>query len=297
MIRIRFHGRGGHGTKTASRIVGTAAFLGGYQAQDSPVYGAERRGAAIVAFTRVDSDPILERGVIEQPDLILLADETLLETPDANVLANQKSASAIFINTASAAPLVDRYDISPRVEALDLTTLTLETLGSASALSAGLAAAAARMTGIVTLDQLVEAMREELKYRRLDKAVIARNVQVAEKVFTAIEPIDVRPRAERLKIDMADVLYSAPLFSSPSVLNTGNAVARKTGSWRVERPVIDTDSCTRCGLCLAQCPEGAIELDGEGFPVIDYDHCKGCMICHQICPLQAIESEMETRAW
>ena len=31
MIRIRFHGRGGHGIKTASRIVGTAAFLAGYQ--------------------------------------------------------------------------------------------------------------------------------------------------------------------------------------------------------------------------------------------------------------------------
>ena len=77
MIRIRFHGRGGHGTKTASRIVGTAAFLGGYQAQDSPFYGAERRGAAVVAYTRIDQDPILERGLIEQPDFIILADETL----------------------------------------------------------------------------------------------------------------------------------------------------------------------------------------------------------------------------
>ena len=31
MIRIRFHGRGGHGMKTASRMVGTAAFLAGFQ--------------------------------------------------------------------------------------------------------------------------------------------------------------------------------------------------------------------------------------------------------------------------
>ena len=63
MIRVRFHGRGGHGVKMASRILGTAAFLAGRHVQDSPVYGAERRGAAVTAFTRIDDEPILERGV------------------------------------------------------------------------------------------------------------------------------------------------------------------------------------------------------------------------------------------
>jgi Pyruvate/2-oxoacid:ferredoxin oxidoreductase gamma subunit len=45
MLRIRFHGRGGQGMKTASRILGSAAFHAGLVVQDSPVYGAERRGA------------------------------------------------------------------------------------------------------------------------------------------------------------------------------------------------------------------------------------------------------------
>jgi pyruvate ferredoxin oxidoreductase gamma subunit len=297
MIRIRFHGRGGHGTKTASRIVGTAAFLSGYQAQDSPVYGAERRGAAVVAFTRVDSEAILERGVIEHPDLIVLADETLLETPDANVLANQEFASAIFINTHCADPLVDKHGIVPPVVALDLTTLTLETLGSASALSAGLAAAATRMAGIVTQEKLILAIQEEFSHLHLANDLIEKNVEVAGKVFAGTEPIEIRPSERQLKMEMAEVRYNIPLISSPSVLHMGNAVARHTGSWRVERPVIDTDVCTRCGLCFVRCPDGAIALDDEGFPVIDYDHCKGCMICHQICPLHAIESEKETRAW
>lgn len=224
MIRIRFHGRGGHGTKSASRIVGTAAFLSGYQAQDSPLYGAERRGAAVVAFTRIDSAVIRERGVIEQPDLIVLADETLLDNPDAKVLAGQESASAIFINTQAAGALAERHGIVPPVVGLDLTTLTHEP-------------------------------------------------------------------------EMAEVGYDIPLISSPSVLHVGNAVARQTGSWRVERPVINTDACTRCGLCFVRCPDGAVALDEEGFPVIDYDHCKGCMICQQICPLHAIASEKETEAW
>ncbi len=297
MIRIRFHGRGGHGTKTASRIVGTAAFLSGYQAQDSPVYGAERRGAAVVAFTRIDSDPILERGVIEQPDLIVLADETLLNSPEAGVLANQQSAAAIFVNTQNSGSLIDQYGIKPPVFSLDLTSLTMQTLGSASALSSGLAAAAARMSGILEIDQLVAALGEEFSQLHLSGQEIEKNVQVAETVFERIAVATIRPAEHAIEVKMAEIRYDNPVIAAPSVLHAGNAVARDTGSWRVERPVVDPDICTRCGLCFVRCPDGAIALDEDGFPIIDYDHCKGCMICQQICPLRAIDSEKETRAW
>ena len=64
MLRIRFHGRGGQGMKTASRILGSAAFHAGLVVQDSPVYGAERPGTPMAAFTRIAREPILERGAI-----------------------------------------------------------------------------------------------------------------------------------------------------------------------------------------------------------------------------------------
>jgi pyruvate ferredoxin oxidoreductase gamma subunit len=41
LYRVRFHGRGGQGMKTASRLLGSAAFHAGYIVQDSPLYGAE----------------------------------------------------------------------------------------------------------------------------------------------------------------------------------------------------------------------------------------------------------------
>ncbi|MGA7278297.1 MAG: 2-oxoacid:acceptor oxidoreductase family protein, partial [Desulfocapsaceae bacterium] len=68
MYRIRFHGRGGQGMKTASRILGRAFFLAGYEVQDAPRYGAERRGAPIFAYVRAARSPINERGIIQQPD-------------------------------------------------------------------------------------------------------------------------------------------------------------------------------------------------------------------------------------
>ena len=93
--RVRFHGRGGQGMKTASRIVGTAAFMEGYYAQDFPVYGAERRGAPIMAFTRLSDNPILERGIITQPDINIIADETLLD--DSTRLAANAATAGLDV--------------------------------------------------------------------------------------------------------------------------------------------------------------------------------------------------------
>ena len=297
MIRIRFHGRGGHGTKTASRIAGTAAFLAGYHVQDSPVYGAERRGAAVTAYTRISEEPILERGAIAHPDLIVLADETLLEDSAAGVLAGQEFASGFFVNSTNGQTLLEKYQIKPHLESFDVTGRTLETLGHASALSAGLAAAAARLTGQVSRSQLVAALTEEFEQLHLDEDLINRNRQVAVAVFASLPAIEIHRQEARVAEALANVAYHDPLHGTPSIIEPGTAVARHTGSWRVQRPVIDRDVCSRCGLCAVRCPDGVIALDQEGYPVIDYDHCKGCMICRHECPVLGIREERETRAW
>ena len=58
------------------------------------------------------------------------------------------------------------------------------------------------------------------------------------------------------------------LRATPSILDPGNAVKRHTGTWRVERPVIDRSVCSRCGLCVVRCPDGAVELDVDGEAVV-----------------------------
>ena len=54
MYRIRMHGRGGQGIKTASQILSSAFFAAGFEVQDAPRYGAERRGAPLFAVVRAD---------------------------------------------------------------------------------------------------------------------------------------------------------------------------------------------------------------------------------------------------
>jgi len=298
MIRIRFHGRGGHGVKTASRIVGTAAFMAGRQCQDSPVYGAERRGAAVVAFTRIADEPILERGVIAHPNLIIVADETLLKDSGAAVLAGQETADAVFVNTRDGSALAEQFSIQPRLICFDVTGRTLEITGVAAALSAGLGAVAARLSGVVSRDHLIEAVREELANVGLRKDSIERNVQIAGGIFDAVPLVSITSTSAAVsRAEVVAVGYDGTLSGTPSVFDAGNADQRKTGAWRLERPVVDRDLCTQCGLCFVMCPDTAIGLDREGFPVIDYDHCKGCMICRQLCPLDAISTVKETEAW
>ena len=55
MKEIKIFGRGGQGAVMASQILATAAFFQGYWAQTFPQYGAERRGAPVIAYVRLDS--------------------------------------------------------------------------------------------------------------------------------------------------------------------------------------------------------------------------------------------------
>ena len=54
MIEIRFHGRGGQGAVTAAEILAKAAFEDGKYSEAFPFFGVERRGAPVMAFTRID---------------------------------------------------------------------------------------------------------------------------------------------------------------------------------------------------------------------------------------------------
>ncbi len=99
MFRVRFHGRGGQGVKTASRILGRAFFQAGFEVQDAPRYGAERRGAPIFAYVRASRHAVNERGVIQRPDPVIVADETVVPVPAAGVLSGVRPRTVLLVNS------------------------------------------------------------------------------------------------------------------------------------------------------------------------------------------------------
>ena len=63
---------------TSAELLSVAAFLEGRHAQAFPSFGSERTGAPVVAFCRIEDREIRLREPIARPDVVLIADPTLL---------------------------------------------------------------------------------------------------------------------------------------------------------------------------------------------------------------------------
>ena len=288
---MRFHGRGGQGAKTASRILGDAGFNDGYYAQDFPIYGAERRGAPVTAFTRVSDEEITERGFIFSPDISALMDDSLISDPMANPFGGLRKGGVAVVNTTKPprSLLSGRDDVT--VVPVDLTGLALKIIGK-PILSAGIAAAAARIAGIKQ-EAMLKAVSEELEDIGLSADMVAKNVEFARTIYRELTPLKLKteelPTTEEL-VPLAVVVSDGGI---EKVTNTGNSYARHTGNWRTFRPTIDYAKCTDCMICYAYCPESAMSVGEDGRVRIDYDNCKGCMICMTECPLRAVTQSRE----
>ncbi|MEK7350226.1 MAG: 2-oxoacid:acceptor oxidoreductase family protein [Nitrospirota bacterium] len=298
MRAVRFHGRGGQGAKTASRILGMAAFIEGFVAQDSPIYGAERRGAPVAAFTRIAKEPIRERGLITRPDLVVIADASLIHDPAARVLDGIDERTEVFVNSPLTPEQFQAQASLPgRLTTLDLTDIALQQFGKRSAISALLGAVAGRIIGLGQ-ESIREAIARELADRGLAASVIERNQIVAIRCYEAVPIVAIDPgsRQPEAPVQLRAPTYESPTRGTARITAGPNSAIRSVAGWRTFRPVLRPDLCNGCWLCFANCPEGAITIKPDGKPAIYYPHCKGCLDCVEVCPTDALTVERETEA-
>ena len=288
--------------KTASRILGTAFFLEGYEVQDAPRYGAERRGAPIFAFVRADKNPINERGVINEPDLVVVADDSLVPIPAAGVLQGIRNSTVILINSHDNLDIWQhRLNIKSPIVILPETE-EVEDRAELRYIGATCAGAAASLVSVISKNKLEQAIQEELGH--LGKSVVDKNIANALAAFDYTEQYSSVKVSEGSAISAEqytkpqwiDFPFEDARVSAPTVHAALTSVEVNTGLWRTMRPVIDYDLCKGCWwVCSTFCPDGAINVK-DGKPEIDYDHCKGCLVCVAQCPPHAIAAIPETQA-
>ncbi len=302
MYRIRFHGRGSQGMKTAGRILGTAFFLTGFEVQDAPRYGAERRGAPIFAYVRASKSAINERGIIRCPDLVIVADDTLVTIPAAGVLSGITERTVLLIkNTETPEVWKERLNFPGSVLTLPVAA-ELEDVLEPRFIGAACTGAASRLVGVIPRDSLVQAIRDELAH--LGEAVVAKDLDKALEAYDLMaghagsvtegkDPTaDTYQKPLWIDLPFEDADISAPVIHAPA---TSEQVP--TGLWRTMRPIIDYHRCKRCAwICSTLCPDSTISINEEGYPEIDYRHCKGCLICMTSCPSHAIRAIPEQEA-
>jgi 2-oxoacid:acceptor oxidoreductase gamma subunit (pyruvate/2-ketoisovalerate family) len=188
MVEIRFHGRGGQGAVVASEILAAALFREGKHVQAFPAFGVERRGAPVTAFLRVDSRPIRLRCQIESPDHIIILDPTLIAAVD--VTTGLKPAGSILISSDRAPESFTQLMRDGwRVATVDAGAIASKHgLGTRTnpIVNTAILGAFARITQLVGLEAVLEAIREGVPVRPEENIAAAReaygNVKMSEEI-------------------------------------------------------------------------------------------------------------------
>jgi pyruvate ferredoxin oxidoreductase gamma subunit len=168
VFEIRIHSRGGEGGVTAARLLAIAAIHDGKYASACPFYGAERRGAPVVSFVRIDDSPVRIYSQIRSPDLVVVLDASLVGVVD--VSSGLKAGGTILINSAH------RQEFSGyRTCNVDLTGIALRenlVIAGSPILDTSVLGALARI-GIISQDSAKKAITEVFTDERNVKAANA----------------------------------------------------------------------------------------------------------------------------
>ncbi len=296
MEEIRFHGRGGQGAVTAVELIAQAAISSGLYAQGFPNFGAERRGAPVMAFLRVSDSQIYLRERIDRPDVVVVLDSSLIGLPE--VTDGLAPGKTMIINAApeqadSFAELRARY----RVIVVDASRIALDTIGLPITNTA-IIGAFVKATGIIGVESLKEPFAKRFG------TLSAKNYEAMLKACEAAKPINVQaPETAAVVDDQRDwdtYLQGEALYPWPEVEigcdapRPGSSAEFHTGNWRTGLyPVLDQEKCISCGICWIMCPEIAFYQNEDGGYSWRGEYCKGCGICVTTCPKKALTMEEE----
>jgi len=179
MIEIRIHGRGGQGNVVAAELLSIAAFKGGKYAQAFPSFGAERIGAPVMAFVRIDDKKIRTREEIKKPDYLIVQDYHLIAT--VPVLDGLKPDGLILVNS-ELKPEDMKIKTSATVVSIPATEIALEIIGRPIP-NAIMIGAFCSITGLISLDAVQEAIMDKFpgKVGENNIAALERAVEIMQK--------------------------------------------------------------------------------------------------------------------
>jgi len=165
ILEVRWHGRGGLGAVTSAELVARAAISEGKYAQSFPSFGPERRGAPVLAFLRISDKSIKTRTVIDEPDIAIVLDPTLLHAVE--VTSGLKDKGRLIINSRkSPAQLKSEFGYEWPVAAVNASKIAEETIGLPITNTA-MIGALLKITEAVKLDSMVEQLQQRFGKRAM----------------------------------------------------------------------------------------------------------------------------------
>lgn len=187
-LEIRWHSRAGHGAITAAaalaEIIGTET---GKEVQAFPDFGAEKRGAAVEVFNRFSKNKIDLVSKLENPDVVLLLDTTLVASGEVNynqVAEGLKKTGKLIINTSQE----DKTKFSSRLKNVyhvDASKISMEEIGQHIP-NVPMLGALIKITRLSTKQKFGKGLRKYLS-KTLTKDVVKGNIRAFNRGYGEVK--------------------------------------------------------------------------------------------------------------
>jgi len=244
MLEITIQGRGGQGGVTLAKLIATAYFLRGQFSQAFGVYAAERSGAPVQAYVRIDDQAITNTNQIREPDHLIVLDPTLIAPA---IAIGADPGGWLILNTPNDPAHWAETFAGRRVATIDATAIAVRHgLGTRAVpiVNTTMLGAVARVFGLSEPE--VEAALADLGFE-------GPNLDAAREAFRSVA-------TEQLGGSAAAVIPIQPPQKIPSLFDEdlGGPPRIRTGSWATRRP----QRRTLTPPCNHSCPAGN---DVQGF--------------------------------
>ncbi|TDX51314.1 2-oxoacid:acceptor oxidoreductase family protein [Orenia marismortui] len=186
LIEIRWHGRGGQGSKTASILLGKVAAKTGKNIQAFPEYGPERMGAPVLAYNRISDKEITVHCQVTEPDIVAVLDPTLLDVVD--VTEGVPDNGIVIINTEIAASkLKDKIEFKGELYTVDAYGISTEEIGAPFP-NTPMLGALIKTTDLLDFEGFVSEMKNEFKKKFAHKPeVIEGNINSMKRAYQEVK--------------------------------------------------------------------------------------------------------------
>jgi len=170
ILEIVIHGRGGQGAVTAAELLAVSAFKDGKFTQAFPKFGPERRGSPVQSYCRISKDFITLRTQVYSPDHVIVLDDSLPRTVD---ITKGLSRNGIILINSDRKAKFNGFD----VYTVDANKIAMEVLGR-PIVNTVMLGAFAKATGLISLENLIESVKE-----RFEGELRKKNVRAVKRAY------------------------------------------------------------------------------------------------------------------
>jgi pyruvate ferredoxin oxidoreductase gamma subunit len=185
MLQIRWHSRAGQGAVTGAKALADVMARTGKYVQAYSVYGAEKRGAPMTAYDKIDDKPILDHSKWMIPDYVLVIDPSLVFQEE---IVDNTTDDTVFIVTSH----LDKDDLlqmakhlqGKKVYVVDAIKISQEEIGRAIP-NTPMLGALMKVSGMIPFEDFLVSIEDILS--KFPKKIIDGNLRAIKRAYEEVK--------------------------------------------------------------------------------------------------------------